>query len=159
MSYTTINKHLPDQNKTEKAIELTKSAISQLKSKGQKVTNRAIHAITKQSLQTIQKYRNKIEISVSKDEGVCYCNGKWAEIIEPVVKKENNINVDRLKSLKDRLKRRLRRFEELRDPLLIAHKGNELKFTYWGGFDLGYLKGQICIIEDMFDELDDLEDK
>lgn len=26
------------------------------------------------------------------------------------------------------------------------------KFTYWGGFDLGYLKGQLSILEDVMSE-------
>ena len=26
------------------------------------------------------------------------------------------------------------------------------KFTYWGGFDLGYLKGQLSILEDIMTE-------
>lgn len=26
------------------------------------------------------------------------------------------------------------------------------RFTYWGGFDLGYLKGQLSVIEEMMSE-------
>jgi hypothetical protein len=43
--------------------------------------------------------------------------------------------------------------KEQRDKLQKEHGGNELKYTYWGGYDLGYLKGKICEIEDILDEL------
>lgn len=53
----------------------------------------------------------------------------------------------------EKLKRRLNRLKEQRDKLQKKHGGNELKCTYWGGYDLGYLKGKICEIEDILDEL------
>lgn len=53
----------------------------------------------------------------------------------------------------EKLKRRLNRLKELRDKLLMEHGGNEHKYTYWGGYDLGYLNGKICEIEDILDEL------
>lgn len=56
-----------------------------------------------------------------------------------------------------RLKRRLNRLIEHRDKLLSQHNGNELNFTYWGGYELGYLKGKINEIEDILDELGELE--
>lgn len=52
-----------------------------------------------------------------------------------------------------KLTRRLNRLKEQRDKLQWEHGGNELKYTYWGGYDLGYLKGKICEIEDILDEL------
>ena len=55
----------------------------------------------------------------------------------------------------EKLKRRLNRLKEQRDRIENEHKGNELKYTYWGGFDLGYLKGKICEIEVILDELND----
>jgi len=63
------------------------------------------------------------------------------------MKEEMNINIEKLK-------RRLNRLKEQRDKLQGEHSGNELKYTYWGGYDLGYLKGKICEIEDILDELD-----
>lgn len=54
----------------------------------------------------------------------------------------------------ERLKRRLRWLIEQRDELLKRHKGNETKFTYWGGYALGCLKGKISEIEDLIDELE-----
>jgi hypothetical protein len=53
----------------------------------------------------------------------------------------------------EELKRRLNRLKEQRDELESKHKGNELKFTYWGGFDLGYLKGKISAIENILDDM------
>ena len=53
----------------------------------------------------------------------------------------------------EKLKRRLNRLKEQLDKLQKEHGGNELKYTYWGGYDLGYLKGKICEIEDILDEL------
>lgn len=53
----------------------------------------------------------------------------------------------------ERLERRLERFKKMRDELQLDHKGNESKYTYWAGFDLGYLKGKIAEIEDIIDEL------
>lgn len=55
----------------------------------------------------------------------------------------------------DKLKRRLERLKERRDSLENEHKSNELKYTYWGGFSLGYLKGQIFEIEEILDELEE----
>ena len=53
----------------------------------------------------------------------------------------------------EKLIRRLKRLKEQRDKLLKEHNGNELKFTYWAGYELGYVKGKICEIEDILDEL------
>lgn len=58
----------------------------------------------------------------------------------------------------EKLKRRLSRLKEQRDKLEEEHKGKELtKYTYWAGYDLGYLKGKICEIEEMVDELEIIE--
>lgn len=48
----------------------------------------------------------------------------------------------------NRLKHRLNRLIERRDKLRLIHEGNELNFTYWGGYELGYVKGQINEIEE-----------
>lgn len=52
----------------------------------------------------------------------------------------------------EKVKRRLNRLKEQRDKLSKDHKGNELKYTYWGGYELGYLKGKISVIEDILDD-------
>lgn len=52
---------------------------------------------------------------------------------------------------KNGLKRRLERLVERKNLLEAEHKGNELNFTYWGGFSLGYLKGQINELENMIE--------
>lgn len=55
----------------------------------------------------------------------------------------------------DKLKRRLERLKERRDNYKNEHKGNELNFTYWGGYSLGYLEGQIFEIEEILDDLEE----
>ena len=55
----------------------------------------------------------------------------------------------------ERLEHRLKRLIEMRDKLELEHKGNEGKYTYHGGFGLGYVKGQISILEDFIDYLTD----
>lgn len=54
----------------------------------------------------------------------------------------------------ENLKRRLDRLKKKRDDLQKEHSGNELNFTYWGGYNLGYLKGKICKIENIIEELE-----
>jgi hypothetical protein len=54
-----------------------------------------------------------------------------------------------------RLERRLKRLKEKKDEMESRHSGNEQKFTYHGGFDLGYLKGKIDEIENTIDELEE----
>jgi hypothetical protein len=58
----------------------------------------------------------------------------------------------------DKLKHRVKRLTERKEVLEAKHKGNEEKFTYHGGFDLGYVKGQISVLEDIIDDLTDEED-
>ena len=41
------------------------------------------------------------------------------------------------------LKRRLERLLIQEKELESLHVGNELKFTYWGGHSLGYIKGHM----------------
>lgn len=53
----------------------------------------------------------------------------------------------------EKLKRRLNRLKEQRDKLQKEHGGNELNYTYWGGYDFGYLKGKISEIEDIIDDM------
>lgn len=54
-----------------------------------------------------------------------------------------------------RLERRLKRLNEKKEEMETRHKGNEQKFTYWGGFDMGYLKGKIDEIENTIEELEE----
>lgn len=53
---------------------------------------------------------------------------------------------------KDRLKRRLERFQKMEEELTLLHRGNELNYTYWGGFELGYLRGKISLLEEILYE-------
>lgn len=55
----------------------------------------------------------------------------------------------------EKLKRRLTRLRKQKDEMESRHKGNEEKYTYHGGFDLGYLKGKITEIEDIIDDLEE----
>ena len=52
----------------------------------------------------------------------------------------------------EKLKRRLNRLKGQYDDLEKKHNGNELKHTYWAGFNLGYLYGKIAEIENILDE-------
>lgn len=54
--------------------------------------------------------------------------------------------------MKEKLKRRLNRLKCQYDDLEKKHNGNELKYTYWVGFNLGYLNGRIAEIENILDE-------
>ena len=65
----------------------------------------------------------------------------------PRINNQSTINVEKLN-------RKLNRLKEKRDKLINEHKEKELEYTYWGGYELGYLKGKISIIEDIFDELE-----
>ena len=47
--------------------------------------------------------------------------------------------------------RKLNRFKEQKEALEAKHLGNELNYTYWGGYSLGELKGKISIIEYILD--------
>jgi len=51
------------------------------------------------------------------------------------------------------LKRRLERLKKQKEQLEKEHKGNELNYTYWAGYELGYLKGKINEIENILDEI------
>jgi hypothetical protein len=54
------------------------------------------------------------------------------------------------------LKRRLRRLSEKKDVMQNLHLGNEMNvYSYWGGFELGYLKGKISEIESTLDDIED----
>lgn len=55
----------------------------------------------------------------------------------------------------DKLKRRLSRLKTQRDDMEIKHIGNELKFTYCGGYELGYIKGKIAEIEEIIAVLEE----
>ena len=51
----------------------------------------------------------------------------------------------------EKLARRLKRLTAAKNKLEGKHVGNEQKFTYHGGFSLGYLKGQISVLEGIVD--------
>jgi hypothetical protein len=56
----------------------------------------------------------------------------------------------------EQLTRKITRVKSQIKELETQHEGKEDKFTYWGGFSMGYLKGKLTILEDW---LDDLQDK
>ena len=56
-----------------------------------------------------------------------------------------------------KLERRLKRLSKQRDVLLKIHSGNEHNYTYWGGYELGYIKGKIDEIENILDILNELK--
>jgi len=55
----------------------------------------------------------------------------------------------------NKLKRRLSKLKDKEKLLKNKHTGNEPKYTYHGGWDLGYIQGKISEIEDIIDELED----
>ena len=57
----------------------------------------------------------------------------------------------------ERFLKRIKRLKKMETKLEAKHVGNEEKFTYHGGFDLGYIKGQISILEDTEELLESLE--
>jgi len=52
-----------------------------------------------------------------------------------------------------KLHRSLQRLTKQKEQLESRHVGNEQNYTYHGGFSLGYIKGQISIIENLLDEV------
>jgi hypothetical protein len=56
-------------------------------------------------------------------------------------------------------KRKLERHKARRDMLLKEHNGNEMNFTYWGGYELGYVKGKISLLEGLIDDLEELQNE
>lgn len=52
-----------------------------------------------------------------------------------------------------KLEKRLERLNARLKLLEASHIGNEINFTYWGGFTMGQLKGTIMEIENTLDEL------
>lgn len=57
-----------------------------------------------------------------------------------------------MKTSKAELKRRLARLNKRHDELLEKHCGNEEKYTYWGGYEMGYVRGKISEIDKMLDD-------
>lgn len=53
-----------------------------------------------------------------------------------------------------KLKRRLARLIEKKEALEKLHVGKEENFTYWGGYELGYIKGKIDEIEGILEILE-----
>lgn len=49
-------------------------------------------------------------------------------------------------------KRQLKRLKEREKKFYDKHKGNESNYTYHGGFDLGYIKGQISVLEEIIED-------
>jgi hypothetical protein len=52
-------------------------------------------------------------------------------------------------------KRQLLRLKERAKAMSFKHAGRERLYTYHGGFDLGYLQGQISILEEIVDDMDE----
>lgn len=54
---------------------------------------------------------------------------------------------------KSRLVHMITRLSKRRNFMLAKNQGKESTLTYWAGYNLGYLKGQISVLEDWKDEL------
>lgn len=53
-----------------------------------------------------------------------------------------------MEKLIEEYKRKLKRTQDRIKEKEAKHKGNEEKYTYHGGFDMGYLKGMETILDD-----------
>jgi hypothetical protein len=51
--------------------------------------------------------------------------------------------------------RQLKRLTKRCKAIEKKHSGNEADYTYYGGFDLGYLQGQISILEEIVSDIND----
>lgn len=51
-----------------------------------------------------------------------------------------------------KLRRKIERATKRIKEMESRHKGNEQDFTYHAGFDLGYAKGRLSVLEDLLDE-------
>lgn len=54
-----------------------------------------------------------------------------------------------------RVRHRLQRLLTRRKPLSDKYTDSESKYTFYGGYDLGYLEGQISVLEDLLEDLID----
>ncbi|MDY3328162.1 hypothetical protein PG299_10090 [Riemerella anatipestifer] len=60
----------------------------------------------------------------------------------------------------EKTKKRIAILKQRIESLEEKHKGNELKdFTYWAGFDMGYLKASISSLENQLDILNELNEE
>lgn len=57
--------------------------------------------------------------------------------------------------IKSKLERQAERIKAKIAKLELTHSGNEINLTYWGGFDMGYHRGKLSIIEDVLDLLNE----
>jgi hypothetical protein len=62
-----------------------------------------------------------------------------------------------LDSIINELERRLVRYKEKHQSLYLDHSGNEPRYTYWAGYDMGEIKGFIKEIENTIDNLNELK--
>lgn len=63
-----------------------------------------------------------------------------------------------MQEVKRKLNRQLQRLYKEKERLDALHNGNEDKFTYHGGWTLGYVTGKITALENALDEIVDLEE-
>lgn len=53
-------------------------------------------------------------------------------------------------------KRKIERLRKQKDLLEVKYNGNETTlYNFYGGWDLGYIVGQLSVLEDMQDEIDE----
>ena len=60
-------------------------------------------------------------------------------------------STDSVPNVKQRILKRLKRLRRMAKAMKAQHHGNETKFTYYGGFDYGYLRGKIAALESVLD--------
>lgn len=63
----------------------------------------------------------------------------------------------RVPNVEQRILKRLKRLRRMAKALKETHHGNETKFTYYGGFDYGYLRGKIAALESVLNMMQELK--
>lgn len=58
-----------------------------------------------------------------------------------------------------KMQAKLERFKRKEAVLIAKHSGIETSiYNYWGGWDMGYLKGTIAVLENVIDDMGHLTD-
>ena len=64
-----------------------------------------------------------------------------------------------MKNVIDELNRRLDRLKNMHKAMASKHSGNEDIYTYFAGYDLGYLEGKIAEIENTLDIMNENKER
>ena len=60
---------------------------------------------------------------------------------------------------KQKLEHRIERLTAVKDKLEAKYNGKETTvYNFYGGWDLGYVRGQLSVLENLLDDLEEAED-